>query len=395
MRFLVLLTALASLMATASAAPPPKPPKAIVANPTTIAVYVPPSLLSARSYLSSAKFWIEPGKALSDALHDVGTQYFPNLRLIPAERDERYGLLLDLAPKWSAVPGKATLTIQYDVYDAHGKKVRSGSVEQLSQVKGGDVNGALFHVSRMAVQQVMADVQAKVRPDPATFPDVGMTSRVDPALLVDRGRPVRIGTAFFVNTGGQLLTATHIVRGCVLMDAHMDGDTFPVTLRAASDLLDVAVLDSGKPRGSALPLRQGHEIALGEAVTSIGYQSDGRPGDAPHVARGNISASKGVRGALGMFQFSAPIWPGNTGGPIVSDHGELLGMAVGTLNPEVMAKLGFVPQNTNFALDARHVATFLRRENVPFSVVQPKGDGSLQMANTAALSQTVQISCYE
>ncbi len=365
----------------------------VVSNPTQIAVYVPPSALSARTYVPVSNLWIEPGKAFSDALADVGKRYFPALHVVPDEADAHYGLLLDLAPKWSRETGKPILSVKYDVYALDGKKLLTGSVDE--PIRGGNLNAGAATASGLAVQQIMYTVQTRLKPDPTQFPASGSTAKLDLSPYVDREKPLRTGTAFFVNRTGQLLTAAHVSRDCVLMEAHQDGTTFPVTSRASSDLLDVAVLDSGKARTSAIALRQGNEIVLGESVTSVGFPLQGLLGDSPNVTRGNISASKGLRGSQGMFQFSAPIQPGNSGGPIVSDNGELLGMAVSTLNADALAKLGQIPQNVNFALDARYVAMFLQREKVAFDVIRPQGAGSLQAANQAALTNTVQLNCYQ
>lgn len=394
MRFSVPLAVLALAVPSVSAAGS-KPAEPIVANATEVAVYVPPSMLTSSAYLPTANMWIEPGKALSDAVNEVGKLHFPKLQVVPAATDQRYGLLLDLAPKWDPTGGKAKLTLQYDVYDAAGNKLHSGSTEQLGAVRAGNYNTGMTAAARLALQQVLASVRRKLQPDPAKFPATGSTSKIDLGALVDREKPLRTGTAFFINTSGQLLTAAHVARDCVHMEAVQDGTKLPVRLKATSDLLDVAVLDSGVPRAGALALRRDQEIVLGESVTSVGYPLRGLLGDSANVTRGNISSSKGIRGSMGMFQFSAPIQPGNSGGPIVSDNGELLGMAVSTLNAETLAKRGLIPQNVNFALDARYLAMFLRRDQVPFDVTQPQGPGSMQTANQAALSSTVQFTCYQ
>ena len=389
--------AVAACLAHASAAHAANQAKAppIVANPTAIAVYVPPSALSARSYITATNLWIEPGKALADALDDVGKRYFPKLHVVPSTTEQRYALLADLAPKWTAEHGKMKLTVDYAVYGADGKKLLDGSHVQPVTVRGFNFNAAATAGSTLAVQHVMSQIQSRLKPDPARFPADGSTAKIDYAPLVDRAKPIRTGTAFFINKSGQLLTAAHVSRDCMLMEAHQDGTTFPVTAKASSALLDVAVLESGKTRDATLALRLGHEIVLGEALTSVGYPLAGLLGDSPNLTRGNVSASKGLRGSMGMFQFSAPIQPGNSGGPIVSDNGELLGMAVSTLNAASLAQLGHIPQNINFALDGRYVAMFLRRENVPFEAIQPQGTGSMQVANQAALSNTVQLNCYQ
>lgn len=396
MRFPV-LSILSSLVVAAAPATAAVPKEAgtVSSNATEMAVYAPPYMLTSRAYLSSSNIWIEPGKALSDAIRDVGALYFPNLYLIPNGEQKRYGLLLDLAPKWTPAAGKVHLTLQYDVYDAAGKKLHGGSLDQIVPVKAGNFNAAAYNASRTAIQKVMVDVQKRLQPDPSKYPDGGTASKIDPALLVDRSKPYRTGTAFFINNTGQLLTAAHVSRDCVLMEARQGDTSFPVTAKAASDLLDVAVLDSGRPRNSALRFRQGQNIVLGESITSVGYPLRGILGDSPNVTRGNISASKGIKGSWGMFQYSAPSQPGNSGGPIVSDNGEVLGVAVTTLSAESLVKRGLIPQNINFALDSRHVAKFLRRENVLFDEITLHAAGSMQIANETALSNTVQLNCYQ
>ena len=385
------------LLASTALAATRKEAAPIVPNATEIAVYVPPSQMKMRNYLSSINLWVEPGKAIADALDEVGKRYFPTLHVLPSTQDApaAYGLLLDLAPKWSIESGKPQLTIAYEARSPDGQSRLSGNIVQAATVRGNNFNAAAQSAATLAVGRVMADVQKRLAPTPSMFPATGSTAKIDYATLVDRSKPTTTGTAFFINASGQLLTAAHVMRDCMAMDAHQDGATFPVTTRASSALLDVAVLDSARARAGGIPLRQDDQLVLGEGVTSVGYPLSGLLGDSPNLTRGNISASKGLRGSMGMFQFSAPIQPGNSGGPIVSDNGELLGMAVSTLNAEALVRLGHIPQNINFGLDARYVAMFLQRENVAFARIAPKGVGSMQTANQAALSNTVQLNCYQ
>ncbi|UNK51014.1 serine protease [Lysobacter sp. S4-A87] len=392
-RVMPVLVLVASVVAMSSAVSATRPAP-VVANATEIAVYVPPGVLSARSYVPTANMWVEPGKAFSDALTEVGQRYFPSLHVVPSTTDARYALLVDLDPQWKREAAKIRLTVKYDVYGVDGTKLISGSSDQLVAIRG-NLNATASDASKVAIGQVMSDIQNRVKPDPARMPATRSVAAIDLAPLVNREKPIRTGTAFFVNGVGQLLTAAHVSRDCVLIEAHQDGETFPVKAKGYSDLLDVAVLDSGKPHAGAIALREGNEIVLGESVTSVGYPLQGLLGDSPNVTRGNISASKGLRGSMGMFQFSAPIQPGNSGGPIVSDNGELLGMAVSTLNAATLAERGQIPQNVNFALDARYVAMFLRREKVAFASMRPVGAGSMQVANKAALGNTVQLNCYQ
>jgi S1-C subfamily serine protease len=102
-----------------------------------------------------------------------------------------------------------------------------------------------------------------------------------------------------------------------------------------------------------------------------------------------------LKGSEGIFQFSAPIQPGSSGGPVVSDNGELLGVTVGTLNATPLIERGLMPQNVNFALDARYAAMFMRNTHIEFGEIAVNGPGDLRTANAAALSAVVQLSCYQ
>jgi S1-C subfamily serine protease len=192
-----------------------------------------------------------------------------------------------------------------------------------------------------------------------------------------------------------MLTAAHVQRGCTHLEATLADQVFPVFHQKSSDLLDVAVLKSNRKTPRKLPLRSGQVIELGEFVTSVGYPLQSILATSATITRGNISAEGGIQGSFGLFQFSAPIQPGNSGGPIVSDNGELLGMAVSTLSAESLSKRGLIPQNVNFALNAKYIAAFLSREKIAFNEIQPKTPGEMRIANEAALSTTAKLSCYQ
>ena len=221
---------------------------------------------------------------------------------------------------------------------------------------------------------VLVDVLARLKPNAANFPATAQMAAIDRELLIDRKKAVNTGTAFYINKTGQMITAAHVLRDCLVLEAQKDGVTLPVKLNASSNLLDLAVVDSGKPTDRALPLRIGQTITLGEGVTNVGYPLQGLLADSPNLTRGNVSARAGMKGSVGLFQFSAPIQPGSSGGPVVSDGGELLGVTVSSLNAAALIKDGLLPQNVNFALEAKYAAMFLRDSHVDFVEVQTQGE---------------------
>jgi serine protease Do len=371
-----------------------------VPNDTPVAIYLPANDLGSRFYVNTIGAWAYPGKSLDDARGAVGGQLFPQMLPVTltdsgAFAEGTYGLLIAINPTWNITAGQLSLTMDYKVYDAGAKKVLEGSQVQSVGLHTSGALGGFPNAARSVTQLVLVDVLAKLKPNAEKYPATAQVSAIDRELLIDRKKAVNTGTAFYINKSGQMITAAHVLRDCLVLEAQKDGVTLPVKLNASSNLLDLAVVDSGMPTDRALPLRIGQTITLGEGVTNVGYPLQGLLADSPNLTRGNVSARAGMKGSVGLFQFSAPIQPGSSGGPVVSDGGELLGVTVSSLNAAALIKDGLLPQNVNFALEAKYAAMFLRDSHIDFVEVKPKANGNMTIANEAALGAVLQLSCYQ
>ncbi|MEN9706015.1 MAG: hypothetical protein RLZZ393_1894 [Pseudomonadota bacterium] len=371
-------------------------PKGVeVPNDTAIAIYMPASKLKSRSFVQGAGMWAEPGKALEEARSSVAAKLFPKVLPAGPGMTGQYGLLLAVQPDWNFDGGNLKLELRYRVYDPAGQMLREGVQLQTAGMNSSGTLGGFRAASYKGMQMVLVDILKELKPSAAAFPPSGSLADVPPARLFNKTKAVATGTGFVINKNGQLMTAAHVLRDCLLVEATREGQHFDARQKAASDLLDLAVLDTGRDLGPGLPLRVGQTLTLGESITNVGFPLQDLLAGTPNLTRGNVSARAGLKGSVGQFQFSAPIQPGSSGGPVVSDGGELLGVTVSTLNVAALASRGLVPQNVNFALDAKHAAAFMRREGVEFAEVAPRTNGSMQMANDAALSSVVQLSCYQ
>ena len=371
-----------------------------VPNDTPVVIYLPANDLGARFYVSAVGAWADPGKALNNARRDLGVQFFPQMKPVTLTEsgdftDGTYGLLIAINPTWKTLAGMLTLTMDYKVYDASAVKVLEGSQVQTVQLHSPNTLGGFPNASLRTMQLVLLDVLIKLKPSAAKYPATAQMTAINRELLIDRKKAVNTGTAFYINKSGQMVTAAHVLRDCLVLEAQKDGVVYPLKQKASSNLLDLAVVDSGKPTDRALPLRIGETLTLGEGVTNVGYPLQGLLADSPNLTRGNVSARAGMKGSVGLFQFSAPIQPGSSGGPVVSDGGELLGITVSSLNAAALIKDGLLPQNVNFALEAKYAAMFLRDSHVDFVEVKPRANGSMTVANEAALASVLQLSCFQ
>jgi uncharacterized protein len=87
----------------------------------------------------------------------------------------------------------------------------------------------------------------------------------------------------------------------------------------------------------------------GDSVVALGYPLTGLLSSDVNVTTGVISALAGVRSDTRFLQLTAPVQPGNSGGPLLDMSGHLVGVVSAKLNAVAVAT-GDIPQNVNFAL---------------------------------------------
>jgi hypothetical protein len=73
-----------------------------------------------------------------------------------------------------------------------------------------------------------------------------------------------------------------------------------------------------------------------------------------------------------LFQVSIPIQPGNSGGPVFNEKGELIGIATSSIDSIQTQKVfGSIPQNVNFAIKSSYINSLL--PNLPGIFIKQKG----------------------
>lgn len=158
------------------------------------------------------------------------------------------------------------------------------------------------------------------------------------------------GTGFFISEDGYLLTALHVVSDAARIAVKTEAGTFPATLVKADKADDVALLKvNGKFH--ALPVAPSRGMKLGETVFTIGFPNIELQGYAAKLTRGEISSLTGLQDDPREFQISVPVQPGNSGGPLVNQCGNVVGIVEAQLADIATLKTtGSLPQNVNYAL---------------------------------------------
>jgi serine protease Do len=189
-------------------------------------------------------------------------------------------------------------------------------------------------------------VQVVERITPAVVTVTSQTGSVgDPFGISGPGRSV--GTGFIVRSDGVVLTNDHVADGALEVSVTLaDGRNLAARVVATDEDHDLAVLKTDAQDLPAVALGDSTTVAVGERVVAIGYALSLSGG--PTVTSGIISSlertirvqdSRGgfpsVRTYSDVLQTDAALNAGNSGGPLVTLDGTVIGVnAAGTIQAE-------------------------------------------------------------
>jgi S1-C subfamily serine protease len=191
------------------------------------------------------------------------------------------------------------------------------------------------------------------------------------------------GTGFFVTAEGVVLTNAHVVENCSAIRATTSqGATAAAKVIARDVRNDLALLGTGLALNRMAAFRI--TVRLGEAIEAFGYPLTDVLSKSGNFTLGNVSALVGIGEDSRYLQISAPAQPGNSGGPLLDQSGNLVGVVSAKLNALklMLATNGDIPQNVNFAIKASIVTNFLDSNGVGYST-----GGATQLMQPADLAE--------
>ena len=195
------------------------------------------------------------------------------------------------------------------------------------------------------------------------------------------------GSGFRVSAEGHILTNAHVVEGCAEARVPPAG---AVAIAARDKAADLALLKA--PAGGAVAaFRQGRGIRLGAAAVVVGYPLRGALASGANVTVGNVSALAGPGDDRRLIQITAPVQPGNSGGPVLDSAGNAVGVVVSRLERAA----GGIPQNVNFAVSAGAARAFLDSEGVAYATAPSDESLAPDEVATKATDFTVLVECWK
>jgi S1-C subfamily serine protease len=204
------------------------------------------------------------------------------------------------------------------------------------------------------------------------------------------------GSGFVVALDGLVVTNNHVVASCgETRIVDRDGKASPATIRARDARNDLALLKTERRWSAAAQFRAGAAARQGDGVVAAGYPLSGVLGSQMNVTTGNISALSGLQNDSRFLQLTAPVQPGNSGGPLLDMSGDVVGVVSGKLNAVAIAGMtGDIPQNVNFAIKSALVRDFLDANAVTYLTAPAKRLLSPADVGDIARRFTVFVECW-
>ena len=290
--------------------------------------------------------------------------------------------------------------------DAHEAPSRIASLQRALERLGydpGPVDGVLGARTKAAIREFQAG---------AGLPVTGrLSERLESAVLDALTAPAETpdpkpdsirrplerastGSGFQVSARGHILTNAHVVQGCTEVRVPPTG---AVRVVAREDSTDLALLRNPERKTESLArFRQGRGIRPGASVLVIGYPLRRLLASGTNVSTGTVSALAGPGDDRRLIQITAPVQPGNSGGPVLDAAGNVVGVVVSKLDAIRVARaIGDIPQNVNFAISAGTARSFLDAEGVPYKTAPSAREPQTVEVAAAARKFTVLVECWK
>ena len=197
-------------------------------------------------------------------------------------------------------------------------------------------------------------------------------------------------------SSGYILTNHHVVDGCVKVRIRSPIGSVEATVTATDKANDLALLSAEVRDRTALVFRDGPGIRPADPIVAIGFPYSGLLATSPIVSTGTVSALAGLMDDSRFLQISAPIQPGNSGGPLLDNSGNVVGVIVSTISASTIMKYtGSIPQNINFAIKANEARQFLDVKRIAYATATSEAKLDPADVGEKGSRSMVLVECYK
>lgn len=193
------------------------------------------------------------------------------------------------------------------------------------------------------------------------------------------------GTGFFVSTNGHMVTNNHVIEGCDVVKAHYKGRELDADVLFTDRSNDLAIIKANIKPEKVFPVSN-DDVSLLEDIIVAGYPLGKNISASIKTFKGSVTALAGFGDNYSNFQIDASLSSGNSGGPIINQKGNVVGVAV-----EKYVEVGV--EGFNFGVKSSTLKTFATSNQIKFQ------DPSIEELSNKELGQliteaTIYLECW-
>jgi S1-C subfamily serine protease len=166
------------------------------------------------------------------------------------------------------------------------------------------------------------------------------------------------GTGFFVSTNGHMVTNNHVIEGCDVVKAHYKGRELDADVLFTDRSNDLAIIKANIKPEKVFPVSN-EDVSLLEDIIVAGYPLGKNISASIKTFKGSVTALAGFGDNYSNFQIDASLSSGNSGGPIINQKGNVVGVAV-----EKLVEVGV--EGFNFGVKSSTLKTFASSNQIKF-----------------------------
>jgi S1-C subfamily serine protease len=261
------------------------------------------------------------------AIHSPDAAPPPGAHATRRQKISRHFARHNLAWMWSVI-GLLALLLGLSLLPS----VRPG-VQRLTQK---DINAAVLKTLESAVlPSAYAKAYDNILPSVVRVVGLGADKPGQDGKSPERS----VGTGVVIVDKGVILTNLHVVQGATTIKVTFaDGLESTASITGTQPENDLAVLQAHKIPDdlTAATMRSTAELQPGDEVLAVGYPFGIGPSASGGIISGlrrNFRSPEGKQELTNLIQFDAAANPGNSGGPLVTMDGEVIGIVTAIYNP--------------------------------------------------------------
>ena len=198
--------------------------------------------------------------------------------------------------------------------------------------------------------------------------------------------PAASGSGFFVSETGTIITNNHVVEDCDLVKVNFKNDESEAKIISTDKVNDLAIIKTNLKTNFVYSISE-EDAQLLEDIIIAGYPLGKQVSAAIKTSKGSVTAIAGFQDNYSEFQTDAALNQGNSGGPILNQKGNVVGVAVAAFGKNEGV------ESFNFGIKSSTLKTFMKANSLNIKTANKRNLSNKELGQLIT-NGTVYLECH-